>query len=377
MIFIIIFSCFLLSGCWNYREIDDLGIVAGVAIDEGFEKKYKFTIEVVYVSGGIESKVSSRVVSIEGNSVFEASRNAIAVTGKRLYWSHSKVLVVSKKIAEKGITKIVDWFIRDAETRSDAFILISNGETAHEIFDGVPMTEEIVSFELEETLLNNSHLSKAPKIKIWQFANCLAGEGISPKAPAIQIEKVMDKIIPIITGTAIFKGDKLVGFIDGEETKYFLFIVDEVKGGVLTYEESEKREDGIIALEIFDNKTRIKPVVSGNDVEIDIKLKTVAAINEISLIDVNFVNREEWRKLEAKIGKMLENNIKETIEKMQQQYSSDIFGFGKKVYEDNQKVWNSIGDRWDEVFQNLKVNIKADVSIKNSAVLSEPLEVRN
>ena len=38
------------------------------------------------------------------------------------------------------------------------------------------------------------------------------------------------------------------------------------------------------------------------------------------------------------------------------------------------QVWNSVGNNWDEVFKHLKVNVKTDVHIRNSAVLSKSFE---
>lgn len=46
-------TVFTLSGCWNYREVDKLTTVAGIAIDKGVEDgQIKLTVEVVDGSGG-------------------------------------------------------------------------------------------------------------------------------------------------------------------------------------------------------------------------------------------------------------------------------------------------------------------------------------
>ena len=40
---------------------------------------------------------------------------------------------------------------------------------------------------------------------------------------------------PEANGIAVFKKDKLLGYLSSEETKYFLMATDEVKGGLLTF----------------------------------------------------------------------------------------------------------------------------------------------
>ena len=77
----------ILCGCWNYREIDNLAIVAGIAIDKDMvTNKYILTTEVITTqSQGVSSIISSELYSSEGDSVFGAVRNTIEKTGLRLF----------------------------------------------------------------------------------------------------------------------------------------------------------------------------------------------------------------------------------------------------------------------------------------------------
>ena len=48
IIFIIVMCPIILCGCWNYREIDSMAIVAGMAIDKDMvTKKYIVTTEII------------------------------------------------------------------------------------------------------------------------------------------------------------------------------------------------------------------------------------------------------------------------------------------------------------------------------------------
>ncbi|NLI91550.1 MAG: hypothetical protein GX434_04895 [Peptococcaceae bacterium] len=154
LVLLILISLIFLNGCWNYREVDKLAIVAGVAVDKGTNGQYEVTVEILQTSGGRDPKITSKTVTTEGNTMFDAVRNVISLSGKRLYWSHAKVIILSKEIAREGVTKIIDWYNRDSETRADVFIVISGGDSAKEIFSGQGTTEEIKSFVLEEMIRN-------------------------------------------------------------------------------------------------------------------------------------------------------------------------------------------------------------------------------
>ncbi|MBW4841404.1 MAG: hypothetical protein KZY74_18615 [Paenibacillaceae bacterium] len=126
---------FVLSGCWNYREVDKMTTVAGIAIDKGEkEGEIRLTVEVVDGLGGKDAmSIGSSRISLSGHTMFEIVRRMITESGNRLYWAHAKSIILSEEIARDGAAKVIDWYVRDSETRSDIHILVSGEETAEEV----------------------------------------------------------------------------------------------------------------------------------------------------------------------------------------------------------------------------------------------------
>ena len=373
LIFIILMNSIFATGCWNYKEVDEFSIVAGVAVDKGIENQFQMTVEIVQISSGKDTKMTSKTITVEGKTMFDAARNLISLSGKRLYWSHAKVLILSKEIASEGVTKIIEWYTRDAETREEVNILISEEESAKAIFDAQGTTEDVKSFVLGEIIKNQASLSKAPITDILKFDIESKTKGISTVIPAISLKKTDGKMIPQIMGTAIIKNDKLVGFLNGEETKDLIFIRNEVRGGLLVEEMQTKDEPTLVSLEIFKSKTKVTPVVDNKDIKINLDIDTIAAIDEIGGAE-NFIDDEGRMKLEQSTENTLEKRIESLINKIKLEYDADIFGFGAKLWEDKAQVWNNVGNNWEEIFKDLRVNVKARVHIKNSAVLSKSFE---
>lgn len=372
LVLVILISALVTTGCWNYREVDKFSIVAGVAVDKGQKNQYQLTAEIIQVSAGKDSKMSSTTVTMEGKTIFDAARNIISLSGKRLYWSHAKVIILSKEIASEGVSNAIEWYIRDSETREDVYILISDGESAKELFEGQETTENIKSFTLGEMIENQKSLSKAPITDILKYKIESKTKGISTIIPAAHLKKMDGKIIPQIMGSAIIKNNKLVGFLDGEETKDLNFIRNEVKGGILVEEMQANDGTSLVSLEIFKSKTKATPVVNGEDIEINLDIVTTVAIDEIQGTE-NILDEEERKELEQSAEATLKERIESLIRKIQSDYVADIFGFGAKLREDKVQVWNSV-DNWEEVFKDLKVNVNTRVQIKNSAVLSKSFE---
>lgn len=369
---IIIVNLVFITGCWNYREIDELSIVAGMAIDKGVKERFQITIEVIKISGGKDTDISSTLMSTEGKTIFDAVRNMIALSGKRLYWAHTKVVILSKDVASESVSKAIELFNRDAETRESVHLLISQKNTAKEIFNEKVLTENIKSFALDEMIKNQVNLSKAPIIDIMDFDIESKNKWACPIIPAVNTYQMNGKITPMVMGTAIIKNDKLVGFLNSDETKSLIFIRNQVKGGIITESIQQSKTPTIISLEIFNNRTKIKPVVTDNSIKFNININTTVAIDEI-MGKINFLDDNERINLERNTESTLKHKLDALINKCKSEYNADIFGFGAKLQEDNAKVWKKYSDNWNESFSNLNVEVNANIHIRNSAVLSKSI----
>lgn len=373
LIIIVFLNSTIASSCWNYREIDKMAIVAGVAVDKEDDGNLSITVETIEFTGEKENVTTSKSVTIEGKNIFDAARNAISITGNRLYWSHAKIVIISERMAEEGIIKILDWFNRDSETRGDTCVLISKANTAREILHSCAKGNGIKSFELKQMLDNEKSLSKAPKVEMWEIVNGLAHFGISATIPTIQMKKNDGTFIPQIMGTAVFDQDKLIGFLDGEETMDMLFVRNEIKGGVINQLEMENGEELPISLEIFSSKTKIKPIIENNNIKFEVSISTTVAIDEIGGT-VNYIEEAKKKELEKATQKTIKNRVDRLIKKMQVQYGEDIFGFGIKLNEADPKTWKSIKNQWGEKFKYCEVNVNVSIHIRNSAMLSKPIQ---
>lgn len=361
-----------IAGCWNYRELDDLAIVAGAAIDKGADGQYTVTTEVVDVDGSNDAKSTSKLVSMHGKTILDAIRNGISVTGKKLYWSHCKVAILSKEIAEEGVTKVLDVFIRDAEIRNDVDIVYSRQDTAREILEAQETTESIKAFAIDNILKNQIKISKAPKTDLLDYSIELQTKGISMVIPAVHLEELKGNMIPRVAGAAIIKDDKLVGELGEEDTQALLFIRNEVKGGVLI----DDKNIGLsapISMEIFRNDTKVKPIVEDGKIKFKVNILVTVGTDEIQGNE-NFGDEKAVIMLEASTSAATQKKVTEFIKKIQSEYGTDIFLFGDRLREKNINKWKSVSGRWEEVFRNLEVDVDAKVHIKNSALIHKTIK---
>ncbi len=147
-----VFCVVFLSGCWNYRELNTMTIVAGIAIDRVADNKgYHLTFEVLDIaeaSGEKSTSVSSLLIETDGLTIFDACRNALQRSDSKLYFGACKTVIISEDLAREGITPLLDWFRRDAEARSTMDVYISSEETAADILKHKAITNNIVSYSI-------------------------------------------------------------------------------------------------------------------------------------------------------------------------------------------------------------------------------------
>lgn len=375
LLMLVLANSLFLTGCWSYQEIDRLTLVAGIAIDKSENgDQYLLSVETVDMKGGGELKMNSNTITAAGDTLFDAEKNMSSIVGKKLYFAHARVAVLSQDVAREGAVKVIDWLARNAELREDIEVLVSQARTAKEILETGSKTDQIISFELDNVLKNEERIVNAPEKELWRLIGDLAGSGISAILPAVSLKEVNSRTLPSVMGTAVFKKDKLVGFLNGDDTKDLLFIQDKVKGGLLVQNGGGLNNGAKVSLKIFKNTTKLKPVEKDGNLEIAIDIKTAAAIDEIAGPQ-NYIDEPGRLMLEKNAEETMKRRIENLVKEVQTKYNSDIFGFGAKVKADRPGVWKEIGTGWEVKFKNLKVSVNPEITIKNSAAFSQPIKI--
>jgi len=377
---IIILLAVMMAGCWNYREIDDLAIVAGVAIDYAGEDQdeYELTIELVNIksSGSNQSEVVSEIISDKGMTIFDAIRNMISVAEKKLYWSHSKVFIISRAVAEKSIIPIVDWIFRDAETRQDMLLLMAKEGRAGDILRKAQGEQDILSVRIYEMVEFQEQLSKAPIIPFWKIAKDLNEDTVCSAIPMVTIEKHGEREMVRVGGTAVLRNEGAVGELSEEETKYYLFAKNQVKGGILPIIMRHGDKAYNISLEIYDSKTTLKFDGSNkNQPVIHVKIETKVFLGEV---DGNMDPTEPrmLHDIEKLAEEDIEKNVEKVCHKVLREFRSDIFGFAKCIKDSEPKTWKEYSKKYEEIKPKITVKAEADVKVILSGLLRKEVPVR-
>ena len=362
-----------LTGCWNYRGLDQMTIVAGVAIDKAEDGRYHLTFEVVDMSKPAESNgVTSITLESDGATLFDAIRNAKKQDMNQLYFGNMQIMIVSNEIArEEGLSAVLDIFVRATEFREVINAIISQEDTAGSLLMADGLGQGVLSYAILEIITDDGLMTSATKdVKIYQAYNTLKTEGGALVLPAFHLTEDSNGVtLPELNGLALFSGDKLAGYMPAEDVKYYLCAVNKLEGGVLTADVDGDGTDDL-ALDILSANTDRKFSLSGDQPSATLKIALSGKLIEYNQ-PANMLDPNEVKRAEKALGEKLSREMAAHLLQAQQDYGWDIFGFGEQVYHTQLPVWRQVKENWQTLFGSLTFDVQAKVTILSTATTQE------
>ncbi|MFE8702864.1 Ger(x)C family spore germination protein [Cytobacillus sp. FJAT-54145] len=381
---VILVICILsLTGCWSRNELTELAIVTGMAIDKKGDE-YLLTIQVVNPGELAGKSTTSRapVTTYEatGKSIFQAIRRLSKVSAKRLYFSHLRLVVISEEQAKAGISKLLDLMSRDHEFRTDFYTVVSRDERASNVLKILTAIEQNPAEKIFNSI-DVSHSFWAPTlgVKLVKLIGEIISEGDNPVLTGILIQgdkekgnrlSTVEQIEPnayiLIDHFAVFKKDKLVGWLDEDESKGHNYITDNVESTVAVVDWDE----GNITFEIRNTETNLDAVMEGGKPKILVNVTTEAQVGEVQA-KVDLMSEDTLTRLEEELSKNKEDKMTKAVQKAKK-LESDIFGFGEVIHRKDPKLWGKLKENWNEDgFLQLEVEFKVESQIRRLGTIND------
>lgn len=391
---LIILPIIFLPGCWSGKEINTLAINIAMGIDKT-EKGYLVTVQVLNQKAIASKKPTNEspviVYTEEGKDLSEIMRRMTTKTPRELYNAHIQMVVFSEDVAKDGIKDILDFFARAPEFRTDFYFVVTRNTTANKVLSLLSPLEAAQGINMYDTLKTSEKIWATTKSTgIIQLVNDIFADGKNPVLTGVEIsDEITDNKIATnsldslkqsqITnrikcfGLGAFKKDKLVGWLDEDESKGYNYIIGNVKN---TIAYAKYRDKVKITYEIINAKSKMKANLVNGKPTMNVEIKLVT---NISAVEGEFdVSKKENEKILIRIA---EEKVKlmceEAINKTQKDLKTDIFGFGEVIHRKYPKDWRKIKDNWNNEFVNLPVEITVDVKINQLGQIDKPLFVKD
>ena len=374
LIIITLFILLISSGCYNYKEINDMAIVSSIGIDKDNKNdKYIVSAQIMNSKESEDSEDSQiTVYTKEGDTVHEALRNITLKSPRKLYGNHLSKIVLSEEVAKEGIDNILDIFNRITEVRNEFIITIVKEDKASDVLKVLTTTESIPAEYVKLSLKiadKTSGLTYATKLD--EFISLYLKKGIDPVVPVLKIDKKEKKGTTInnITTTnpiskiviedlAVTNKGKLETYLKNEEIIGYNFLRNQIQKMIIPVKCDD--ENNYASILILKNKTKSNAAKKDNKYIINFNINSEAIITEYNC-KKDLTDEKVIKKLEKDTEKKINRYIKKSLNK-QKETKGKFLGLERIIYLDYPKYKNEDYS----VKYNAKVNLVRKGEIRNS-----------
>ena len=374
LIIMTLFILLISSGCYNYKEINDMAIVSSIGIDKDNKNdKYIVSAQIMNSKESEDSEDSQiTVYTKEGDTVHEALRNITLKSPRKLYGNHLSKIVLSEEVAKEGIDNILDIFNRITEVRNEFIITIVKEDKASDVLKVLTTTESIPAEYVKLSLKiadKTSGLTYATKLD--EFISLYLKKGIDPVVPVLKIDKKEKKGTTInnITTTnpiskiviedlAVTNKGKLETYLKNEEVIGYNFLRNQIQKMIIPVKCDD--ENNYASILILKNKTKSNTAKKDNKYIINFNINSEAIITEYNC-KKDLTDEKVIKKLEKDTEKKIKRYIKKSLNK-QKETKGKFLGLERIIYLDYPKYKNEDYS----VKYNAKVNLVRKGEIRNS-----------
>ncbi|CAA7603332.1 germination protein, Ger(x)C family [Acididesulfobacillus acetoxydans] len=372
-----------LEGCWSRTELNELAIVLGAGVDLTTSGQIQLTLQIAIPKafaggeggGGKGKEAASWVISAEGKTIDEAEGYLAKKVPRKIYWGNCNILVIGDQMARKGICPVTDFFLREGQTRESMSIIVTKGK-AKDFLE----TSSVLANTSVQAVEVLSRRNSGYSVPLWEFAEMLENKGVEPVASWVSIQQTgstpgADKgnspadNQAVFSGVAVFKGDKLIGWLNANETMGLLWLKGETMKGTITVP-SPAEPDKMISIQIRQGSTEVIPEYDGKNLFFKVNLKVEGdVLDEQSHEDLT--KTDKIKALEEEMAAEVKKRTTAVLEKAQREYGVDIFGFGNAFHRSYKVDWRGLKDRWDEKFTQAKVKISVEAHVRDIGLLGK------
>lgn len=347
----------LLGGCSNYVEVNDKSFVIAMGVDKGKNELLRFSF--LFTSpeaGGSEEGGGSKskdkdLVTVEAPTVYSALRLLNTFKSKQIDVAHTKLIIFSRSLAEKGIGSYVTDFVNTRGFRPNIYLCVAE-DSAEDFFKSIDPKQEIFIERYIERLFSkvtNSSVNDA--YLYYNYFSSIEGTGgsllplvgVSGKEAAEEAEDEFENVAPddfsvnyiasqvpvdkkdaaVLCGYAVLKDEKMIGTLGLLESDLVRMLSKNMPSNEFSvyFPPKDKRVSVSLRQTSF---PKIK-VSTGASPEISIEIPIKG---ELSGIGSALKSRAEHEEFSAYLSEQLTNKLAELLRRSQTEFGADVFGLG-------------------------------------------------
>ena len=354
----------LITGCWDMIEVNQriFPYTAAIDINHGAEDKLSITYTYPNINAlGKNPTQDEKIFAITEttNSLFEGIHNLGSKIRYPFYLRLLKVIILSEEVAlnEDIIRQIVDGVNRDYILNKKIQLTVVKGSSKSFMISGLKyIRQESDEGPLYGLLINEQNSTNFTPKPVADFIRDMDTSNASIVPLSISHEDEQE-----VSGGAVFKGYKLVGYIDHIQNTAITILNNHAKEEFL----QTKFKDDFITVLGTNFKTKRKLIEDKENISVLFSVEVEGQLQEYILTDeVTIDTVEVIEGMEKALEDKLKMDLEMAIEKMQDGYKADVLHIGDYLRKFHTKVWKQVEGDWDKIFPEIKILVEVDVKLR-------------
>lgn len=393
---VILLLLFFLTGCWDKRELEQLGFVVAIGIDQAKNNKLDVTFQIANPEVGTSLMGSpppdekpENIMTLTVPDFLTARNTANAFSSRQIVFSQVQTVIVSEEFArKKDFLKTIYAAIRERELRKEINIIISK-EPAQQFIRNINPKMETRPHKYYQLIIERAtETGIVPPSDLLRYLEAVeadadlflamyaTAENRDKNTPNNFEDEYMPGQIPRkgggqaeFIGSAVFKQGVMIGALSGEETRAALILdpILSVQDLLATYKDPIKKKYRIATRLAVPVKEDVKLKMNLNKFNPSISVEVPLSLEILGVPSlVNYsTNKKNREILKHSIEKDIEKGLKKLIERSQTEFKGEPFHWAltaqrkfltMKEYEDFD---------WMKTYPRMDISVKVMVSFKN------------
>lgn len=369
-IILVILVTFLCTGCWNYKELSELGITTAMSISkEGDE--YVLVLELMNIVDSEKSNLDQSpitTISGRGKTIFEAARSMNKLTSKIFFLADVDYVFLDKSVLTEDPKEIMDFLVRDTRLSLNFLIITSEETSGEDILSSISHFNTNSAKNLYE-IINNSEERfggiKALHVRDYIASNLETGSNIIYPNVVVEnkdssnnksLENSKSDGSVRVKDMIFFDSNKNIVHLNDNVMKGYNFLNNNIKNATV----SIPCDGGSFTIETLESKFDTKDKLSSD--KLLIKGEVGAEIVYYGCT-FNLDNTKELSKISKLAEKEVENYIEEALN-LAKKHEYDFLNIGSYIYKNNKNYFDFKNNNWNkEGLSKINFDYNIDVSL--------------
>lgn len=403
LVALILLLAAILGGCWDRMELEDQIYLIAIGVDRAEEGGVSVTalvgISAQISAGGVESAIkpdrvhlAARLITARGETITQALHVLNGGLTRRLDLRQLRAVIVGEALGREGLEPVIMELTRNPWARGNILLTQARGR-AFDVMRALSPVAEINPPKMVEGLIMQAKsLHLTPPLRMHHFLARHAAIGGDPFLSAMAVNpdvrsepteppgRTEGSALPgqlprgsgnpvDFAGTAIYRGDKLAGFINVDHTQMLLALRGEMGKAYVTFPDPADPTRNVTMRFHIENMPKYTATLRNGRPHVKVRLLFEGEV--LTAGGKNYADPAARVELEQASARYILSKTKALLEQLST-WEADPVGFGH-LYRGRFRTWEAWQNfGWHRRVGNVEVAVEAEMRIRRMGLLVGP-----